>query len=123
MADPATELQTWHIIATAVGGAFGAWVVLWPKWKGRMAEERAKGAQEQRDHDAIHDKLRAGEQRFGTVDDRLMDVETGIRQLHKDHGDVQDRLGRIENHIAARNGSEKRMTEMLGKILEALQNK
>ncbi len=117
------ELEIWHAFL-AVGVFFlTVGIPLWRQYKAGMAKARAEGAAEQRDRDDIHNKLNTGAEKFARVNTRLDDVEKGIKQLHQDHGEVQDRLGRIENHIAARNGSEKKMTEMLGKILEALQNK
>ncbi len=120
MNDAAIELEVWHAFLAAGIFSITVGIPLWRQYKATLAKERAAGAAEQREHDAIHGKLRAGEQRFGTVDERLMKVESGIKQLHADHKKVTEELGKIKQHIADRNGSERKTETALNKILEAV---
>ncbi len=120
MSNAAIELEVWHAFLAAGIFSITVGIPLWRQYKATLAKERAAGAAEQREHDAIHGKLRAGEQRFSTVDERLMDVESGIKQLHNDHKGVSERLKKIEQHIAARNGSERKTADALEEILDAV---
>ncbi len=117
------ELEIWHAFL-AVGIFFlTVGIPLWRQYKAGMAKARAEGAAEQRERDDIHNKLNTGAEKFARVNTRLDDVEKGIGQLHKDHGEVQDRLGRIEIHMSARNGQEKAVSGKLDTIIQFLKNK
>ncbi len=117
------ELEIWHAFLAAGIFFITVGIPLWRQYKATLAKERAAGAAEQIERNDIHNKLNTGAEKFARVNARLDDVEKGIKQLHQDHGEVQDRLGRIEIHMNARNGQEKAVSGKLDTIIQFLKNK